>query len=145
MLASIAGQASLAEEAGEALRNAAHPNVLRVVVSGVDSAAGHVRVDICTRSEFLHDCRFSGAAPAIPGVTVVIVKDVPPGTYAIQAYHDRNDNLSVDQNFIGVPTESVGFSRDPAIRFKPPSFRSAAFDYPGGEQTIALRLRRFFP
>ncbi|MDB5446682.1 MAG: hypothetical protein JWQ97_1999, partial [Phenylobacterium sp.] len=103
MLASTSAPASLAEEAGEALRNAAHPNVLRVVVSGVSSAAGDVRVDVCTRSEFLHDCRYSASAPATPSVTVVIVKDLPPGVYAIQAYHDRNDNYSVDQNFLGVP------------------------------------------
>jgi len=134
-----------AEPADEPPRAATSGDVLRILVSGVESAAGHVRLDVCTRHEFLKDCRYSASAPATAGVTVVTVKDLPPGIYAVQAYHDRNDNLSVDRNFLGVPTETVGFSNDPKIVLSPPTFRSAAFTYAGGPQTMGLRLRRFFP
>lgn len=120
--------------------------MLRVLVTGVTSSRGHVRVDVCTRSEFLKDdCRYSGAAPATPSVTVVVVRDLPPGVYAVQAYHDRNDNLAVDQDFLGLPTEAVGFSNDAPVHFAPPSFKAAEFGYAGGEQTISLRLRHFHP
>jgi uncharacterized protein (DUF2141 family) len=118
-------------------------NVLRIAIAGVTSAQGHVRVDVCTTSDFLKDCHYGGAAPAVPGVTVVTVKDLPPGTYAAQAYQDRNDNHSVDRNFLGIPTEGVGFSNDAPIRLSPPSFGTAAFTYDGGEQTIAFKLRHF--
>lgn len=125
---------------------AAGPNVLRVEVSGVTSSRGHVRLDVCTRSEFLGDyCRYSGSAPAKPGVTIVEVKDLPPGIYAVQCYDDRNDNEKVDRNIIGLPTEAVGFSNNAPVPFSGPSFKEAAFTYVGGEQTIALRLRRFIP
>ncbi len=119
--------------------------VLRVVVSNVGSARGHVRVDVCSRSEFLHDCRYSGSAPAKRGVTIVEVRDLPPGVYAVQAYDDRNDNQEVDRNVIGLPTEAVGFSNDPPVPFTGPSFRDAAFAYTGREQSISLKLRRFIP
>jgi uncharacterized protein (DUF2141 family) len=124
---------------------APRPNVLRILVSGAGSSEGHVRVDVCTRSEFLHECRFSGAAPATPGVTAVEVRDLPPGIYAVQAYHDRNDNHQVDRNRLGLPTEAVGFSNDAPVSFRGPSFGAAAFTFAGGEQTISLRLRRFVP
>jgi uncharacterized protein (DUF2141 family) len=116
---------------------------LRVQVGGVKSAQGHVRVDVCVSSEFLKDCHYSASAPAARGVTTVLVRDVPPGVYAVQAYHDRNDNHAVDRNIFGLPTEAVGFSNDAPIRMAPPKFKSAAFDYDGGEKTITLQLRHF--
>ena len=118
---------------------------LRVVVSDVRSSAGHVRVDVCPQSDFLKECRFGAEAPARQGETVVVVPGLPPGEYAVQAYHDGNQNHQVDRNILGLPTEEVGFSKDPPIRFHAPSFKSAAFNYNGGDQTIELRLRRFAP
>ena len=76
---------------------------------------------------------------------MVEVKDLPPGVYAVQAYHDRNDNHKVDRNFLGLPVEAVGFSNDAPVGLSGPSFEAARFNFPGGEQTIALRLRRFIP
>lgn len=118
---------------------------LRVVVSDVRTSAGLVRVDVCPESDFLKACRFGAEAPARKGDTIVVVPGLPPGEYAVQAYHDGNENHQVDRNIIGLPTEEVGFSKDPPIRFKAPSFKSAAFNYSGGDQTIELRLRRFGP
>ena len=120
-------------------------NVLRVLVDGVTSAQGHVRVDVCVRDEFLKDCAYSGESAATIGVTTVVIKDLPPDTYAVQAYHDRNDNRSVDRNFLGFPTELVGFSNDAPVHLAPPKFKAAAFAYNGGDQTISLRLRRLRP
>jgi uncharacterized protein (DUF2141 family) len=51
----------------------------------------------------------------------------------------------VDRNFIGLPTEGVGFSNNAPVPFSGPSFREAAFTYAGGEQTISLKLRRYLP
>ena len=118
-------------------------NVLRIAVAGVRSPRGHIRVDVCPVSDFLKDCRYGGAAPATLGVTVVIVKDLPPGTYAAQAYQDGNDNNSVDRNILGLPTEGVGFSNDAPIGLHPPSFWAAAFSYAGGHHTISFKLRHF--
>jgi uncharacterized protein (DUF2141 family) len=116
---------------------------LRVQIYGITSPKGHVRVDVCPQNEFLKDCRYGAAAPATPGVTTVVVANLPPGVYAVQAYHDRNDNHAVDRNFLGLPTEAVGFSNNAPIRLHPPSFKSAAFDYAGGEQTITFKLQHF--
>lgn len=137
LVASAAAQASNTAPVDES------QNVLHIAVGGVSSTRGHVRVDVCPLSDFLKDCRYGGAAPATPGVTVVVVKDLPPGTYAAQAYQDGNDNHSVDRNILGLPTEGVGFSNNAPIRLHPPSFGAAAFSYDGGEQTIAFKLRHF--
>src|SRR3954454_24070228 len=64
-----------------------------VHVENVRSARGHVRVELCTADTFLTDgCVVGGSAPARVGETVVSVVDVPPGVYAIQVFHDANDD-----------------------------------------------------
>jgi uncharacterized protein (DUF2141 family) len=119
------------------------PHILFITVSGVKSAVGHIRADVCTEREFLKDCRYTGAAPAVRGVTTVLIAGLPPGRYAVQAYHDKNDNHEADRNIVGVPTEGVGFSNGVKIRLRAPRFADAAFDYGGGDQAISLRLQHF--
>ena len=114
---------------------------LTVVVSNVRRAQGHVRVEVCTPAEFLKTCVHGGAAPARAGVTEVTVPDLPPGRYAIQAYLDENDNHEVDQNFLGVPKEGVGFSNDAPFGLGPPTFRRAAFGHGDSADTVTLKLR----
>ena len=119
------------------------PGVVTVEVGNVRSAKGRVRVDICPEAQFLGDgCSYAGAAPARAGVTTVIVRNVRPGRYAAQAFHDENGNDRVDR-VLGIPKEGVGFSKDAPIRLAPPKFADAAFEVDGRPRTIAFRLRYF--
>jgi uncharacterized protein (DUF2141 family) len=120
----------------------ASANMLQITVYGVKSADGHVRTDVCTKREFLKDCRYTGAAPAVPGATTVIIEGLTPGRYAVQAYHDKNDDHEVDRNIFGIPTEGVGFS-NARIGLRAPRFGEAAFDYAGGMQAVTVRLQHF--
>ena len=133
--------AALALGAGSTPAGAQTPGVLRVVVTNVRRALGHVRVEVCTPAEFLKTCEHGGAAPAVVGTTVVEVHDLPPGRYAIQAYLDENDNREVDQNFLGIPKEGVGFSNDAPFGLGPPTFRRAAFAHGDAADEVTLRLR----
>lgn len=116
---------------------------LTVWVTNVRRALGHIRVDVCSADEFLKTCVHGGAAPAVKGITEVLVPDLPPGRYAIQAYLDENDDHEVDQNFLGVPKEGVGFSNDAPFGLGPPTFRRAAFLHSDGSDAVTLRLRYF--
>ena len=119
------------------------PGVLRIDVSNVRGHTGTVHVDICTQAQFLKDCPRSADAPAVVGVTHVTVTGLPPGRYAAQVFYDENGNHKVDRALFGIPKEGVGFSNDAKIRFSPPKWEEAMFDYDGGPQTIKLRLRYF--
>lgn len=116
---------------------------LSVVVTNVRRAVGHVRVEVCTAEEFLKTCVHGGAATAVKGTTTVTVPDLPPGRYAIQAYLDENDDHEVDQNFLGVPKEGVGFSNNAPFGLGPPTFRRAAFAHGDTPDAVTLRLRYF--
>jgi uncharacterized protein (DUF2141 family) len=119
--------------------------IVEVAVTGVAKARGHVRVELCTKNNFLTEaCPYQGAAPATVGATVVKIDEVPPGIYAAQAFQDETDQGVVHQNLLGVPRERIGFSNDAPVRVRGPRFRDAAFTVDGEARTITLKLRRLF-
>lgn len=62
----------------------------------------------------------------LDGSDSYVLTDIPAGEYALMVYYDENDNLKIDKNFIGIPTEPLGFSNN--YRPKgPPSYTRAAF------------------
>ncbi len=112
---------------------------IEVRVSGV-TAKGKVNVAVCDRERFLKQCAYSASVPAQAGDTVVTLKDIPAGTWAVLAYQDENENKELDRNFIGIPKENYGFSRNPVSRFGPPSFEDAAIEVRDGANTAAITL-----
>ena len=113
-------------------------------VDHVRDDAGHVRVDICTEATFLKEaCPYSGAAAAVKGVTTVTVTGVPPGLYAAQVYHDRNDDHTVNRGRFGIPLEEVGFSNNAPIGLHGPKWIKAAFSHDATDQQLAVKLHRY--
>jgi uncharacterized protein (DUF2141 family) len=98
---------------------------VEVHVTGVDAGKGSVKVAVCDQARFLKQCLYSGSAPARGGDNTIAVRDVPPGSWAVLAYQDANGNGELDRNFIGIPSENYGFSRDARGKFGPPSFEDA--------------------
>lgn len=83
----------------------------------------------------------SGSSSPIFGGSAEIVLDLPPGRYAVMAYHDRDADGRLDTLPIGLPTEPYGFSNNARGAFGPPPFSAAAFEVvaQGARQTIRLR------
>ena len=117
---------------------------LEIRVSNMRNEKGHVLAAVCTKAEFLQPhCAYSGRAPARFGEVTIRIEGISPGTYAIQVFHDENDNGMIDRNFFGMPTEGMGFSNDARFHFGPPRFDDAAVDVGPGERAVAIRLRYF--
>lgn len=68
------------------------------------------------------------------------VDGLRPGVYPVVVFHDANANGVVDTNFLGMPTEGIGVSRDARGRFGPPSFADAAFRYDGGVVRVPVSV-----
>jgi uncharacterized protein (DUF2141 family) len=123
---------------------AAHAATVAVTITGIRNDHGHVLVTICTRAEFLGPhCAYHARAAAHPGQVTIMVQGVPAGTYAAQAFHDENDNDTIDRTFLGMPEEGMGFSNDAPMRFGPPSFDTAAFTLGAGDAALRFKLRYF--
>ena len=115
---------------------------LDIELTGVENNHGLVRVAICTPATFTtKNCPFFGAAPAKPGSVTISVDGIPPGRYAVQAYHDEDGNGRLRKGLFGVPDEAIGFSRDARIRLGAPSFEDAAIDVAEPATATRLRLR----
>jgi uncharacterized protein (DUF2141 family) len=115
-----------------------------VDVHGVRNDRGHVLVALCTKADFLQPhCRWKGSVPAVPGTVAVTIKDVPPGRYAAQAFHDENDNGTLDRNFFGLPKEAMGFSNNAPMHLGPPRFDTAAFTVGSAPTELNFSLQYF--
>jgi uncharacterized protein (DUF2141 family) len=78
---------------------------------------------------------------AVEGETIVTLHDVPPGTYAIEAYQDVNDNDKMDTTWLGLPLEPYGFSNDAHPVLSKPRFSKVKFALHTGEQSQILHLQ----
>ncbi|CAO3441626.1 hypothetical protein [Azospirillum argentinense] len=117
---------------------------LAITVANVANGQGKVLVAVCTPETFLGpNCPYTAAEPARPGSVTVVVHKVPPGTYAVQSFHDENQNLELDRNFLGLPKEGVGFSNDAPMRFGPPRYADAALTVAEPVTRTTLTLRYF--
>ena len=72
----------------------------------------------------------------------VIFRNVPVGNYAVIVFHDENSNSKIDKNFLGIPKEGYGASKNKlpfasAPAFKPNSFLLTPHDI----VTLDIRLR----
>lgn len=116
---------------------------IEVEVSGVRSAEGRIWVSVCPKQLFLANCPLTQSAPARVGTVSVIVPGVAPGRYAVQVYHDANNNGKLDRNWIGLPREGVGFSNDAMPRLTYPRFSVAGFDHGAIAQHIPVKMHYF--
>ena len=115
---------------------------LTITVQGVVPPGGMLRLGVYDRAGYDTDKEVAFAdVPAKPGVTVVTLKDIPPGEYAVMTYQDVNSNDKTDSNFLGIPTEPYGFSLNARPFLSKPSFNDTRFTLVAGENSQTLRLQ----
>lgn len=122
---------------------AAQAGDLTVTVSGLGSSDGKVMVALYNdAASFPRGKPFKGQMQAaVKGQVDLVFKEVPPGRYAVSAFHDLNANQRLDANLMGMPTEPYGFSRDAKGQMGPPKFDDAAFSVDGTDQHITVRVQ----
>ena len=104
---------------------------LVVEVRGVRSGDG--RLFVAVHSPETRETFPTGAGMAAgiqqrahAGTLRFVLRDLPPGRYAVAAFHDENGNGELDTNLVGIPSEGTGFANDPPSSFGLPDFESAA-------------------
>tara|TARA_R110000796_G_scaffold37722_4_gene95157 strand:+ start:22621 stop:23049 length:429 start_codon:yes stop_codon:yes gene_type:complete len=106
-------------------------NKVTVHVENVKTSSGNIHIAVYNNAKgflkFDHVLK-SCTTEALKGTTVLVLNDLPSGTYAIAAFHDENINAKLDTNFIGIPKEQVGFSNSKMKTFGPPSFKECSFE-----------------
>jgi len=98
---------------------------LTVEVAGLRSADGNVRVALChtlhcyeEQEGFLKEAVVKAALPSVQ----VTFGGLPPGEYTVMMFHDEDADGKFDRNFLGLPQEGFGFSRDGRPVFSEPDY-----------------------
>ena len=82
----------------------------------------------------------TGQTVATGDVAELLLTDIASGEYAVAVYADINGNNKLDSNFLGIPKEPIGMSRNAKGRFGPPGFADAAFKITDGINTMPIQL-----
>lgn len=117
---------------------------LVVTLRDVASAEGLVRVAACPPDGYPEGtCRFIARAPARPGTMELRIAGLPEGRFGLSAYQDVDGDGRLGKDWLGRPTEPVGFGNDAPIgRFGPPGFEAAGIAIPAsGEVHTVVTLR----
>jgi uncharacterized protein (DUF2141 family) len=105
---------------------------------------GIVRLGLYTQSLYPYDNATpvaSADVPAAGGETIVTLRNIPVGTYAVEVYQDLNSNGKMDWNVLGLPKEPYGFSRDARPGLSKPDFSRVKFDVVPGLNSQSLHLQ----
>lgn len=70
----------------------------------------------------------------------LILKDVPPGRFALQLYQDSNGNGRLDLSPRGIPLEPVGFSANPTLLKGKPTPKATQFEHGEDDTLLDIRL-----
>lgn len=85
--------------------------------------------------------RWEVAAIVKDGRATLTFAAVAPGSYALVVFHDRNNNGTIDHNFLGIPNESLGFSNGYAMTLTSglPTFERLRFTQGAFAQTLFIK------
>ncbi|MDJ0979175.1 MAG: DUF2141 domain-containing protein [Erythrobacter sp.] len=125
---------------------------LKLSFGNIDPEEGEISVSVCTEPQLEErysggssDCLASARVPAKEGAQVVF-DDLPPGIYAVTAYHDEDTSGALDFDTRGIPFEATGNAHGARGSFGPPTFDQMKITIApasDGAGTLTYRIRMF--
>jgi len=70
---------------------------------------------------------------------IYTIKGLPGGQYAVAVFHDKNSDRICNTNFLGIPKEGYGFSKNFRPKFSSPSFNDCKIDL-DSNMSITIKL-----
>ena len=108
---------------------------LEIKINNLESNKGPIYIRILEENE----------NPVIVGTSTVInyyseisFDSISPGKYAIQFFHDENENQKMDFNLIGIPKEKFGSSNNVKPVLGPPKFEKMLINLNDNKKIIII-------
>ena len=135
ILAMVITAPSLAQGSGD----------LHVVVNNIKHEVGVLQVAIFDNEEsYLKDAlEIKTIRVNKRGTAELTFESLPYGKYCLSIFHDLNENVELDTNFMGIPKEPFGFSNDVMGTFGPPGFEKASVSVASAKQSTSIKLKSF--
>ncbi len=121
-------------------------NSLEVAFSGLKNSQGQMCVNLFAGPKGFpeggsdSDLKLQRCVAIAAGAASITLTDLEPGTYAITAHHDLDNDGKMKQGAFGIPEEGFGFSNNPPLGFSSPSFQETQFQVSGGKTTLEIRM-----
>src|SRR5436305_13753450 len=115
-----------------------------VTIDGMHNAQGNVFIGLyASPAKFLQGNQSDAQrrVRASTGPISVVFDNLPPGTYAVGAFHDENANDHLDTNSFGLPVEGYALSNGVRAILSKPTFQQAAFTVGAEDKPVALHIR----
>ena len=135
---SASAEASLDET--EAATASPTTAAISVIVENVQTSDGTVNIGLCDKGLSRDTCPYDKEVQASAGFIEATFENIPPGSYAVVAYHDVNGNGQFDR-VLGIPREPYALSGQAAKKMVP-SFSDAVLPMRTGENAVVIRLKR---
>ncbi len=98
---------------------------LEMEINNLESNKGPIYIRILDENE---NTVIVGKSPVINYSSEISFDSISAGKYAIQFFHDENENQKMDFNLIGIPKEKFGSSNDVKPILGPPKFEKMLFE-----------------
>jgi len=116
---------------------------LTVVLDGLASDAGSAAValyDTSAAYEALREPVRKARLPIVDQRCTWTVEALPPGDYAVTAYHDLDGDGELDKGAFGIPSEPYGFSNGARGKLGPPAWKAVRVSL-SGDTRLRVPLR----
>lgn len=120
---------------------------LTILVDGFENDTGHLRVSLIDKADEFKEGGQSFLEQEVQIVNkqvTVTFSDLPFGQYAIQVYHDENDNDQLDRfPLFGWPTELYGFSNNKRNSSGRANFDEAKFSFDADGMNLNITVKGY--
>ncbi len=121
-------------------------NILTVEVSGFRKIKGNLCVALFDNPEAYRDKNNlqpirTSSSLLVGDPQTVTFSELPYGDYAIAVFHDENEDLQLNTNFLGIPTEGMGFSNNPPLWKGGPDYETIKFAFTPEQTTISIKMK----
>lgn len=98
---------------------------LKIIITNIQALKGNIQLGVFNNPKtFLEKGKaYKSFSRKVTNDSLVIeFKDVEKNSYAISVYQDKNLDDKCNLNFLGIPTEPYGFSKNFKPKFSKPTF-----------------------
>ena len=106
---------------------------LEIKINNLESNKGPIYIRILDENE---NPVIAGTSPVINYSARISFDSISTGKYAIQFFHDENENQKMDFSLIGIPKEKFGSSNNVKPILGPPKFEKMLFNLTENKKVI---------
>ena len=117
---------------------------LTVKVTGLKNSDGHFLVSLWDKpagfpnDQFKEELIYTNIKHPTFSFTI---KGLPYGNYALASLHDENEDGEMEYNWMGMPKEGFGFSKNYKVTIRAPKWEESVFKINTPKKSIEMKMQ----